>query len=239
MVQFAGITSTIVSTNAAGPITVAYPSGILPGDALVLCIINTNPTTQATPTGWSASVQNSGTVPPGIGGNLASYVWEKTAVGTESGNVSSALGSGSTGIATMLRYTNLKATGPFGTSISTNSGASTFTTASTPAGTLAPAPLTTDIVVRFYTFAQQTANTTITVTNPGGAWVTRGAFKTAAASTIFQNALVVADKVYGKDDQTVNTNTSGSWLVVDLNISAGLASHNYSLNQAMSRAAFR
>lgn len=215
MIAFRSFTQTIVSTNGSNTITVSYPAGILAGDALVLCIINTNPTTQTTPTGWSAPVQSNANV----NGNLAAYVWEKTAVGTESGTVSSTLGVGSSGIGVMLRYTNTLITGPFGTTISTNSGA-TNSTSSTAAGTLSPAPGGADLVVRFYTFAQNGLTATgLTMTNPGGTWTTRGNLVSVGTTSIFANGLVFADKVAGTDNQTVSTNSqTGAWMVIDVDL---------------------
>lgn len=240
MIAFGSFTQTIVSTNGgSGSISVSYPSGIIAGDALVLCIINTNPFSQSTPTGWSAPVQSN----PTVNGNLAAYVWEKTALGTESGTVSSTLGTGSTGssgIGVMLRYTKTLTTGPFGTTISTNSGA-TNSTSSTAAGTLSPAPGPTDLVVRFYTFAQNTAATGLTMTNPGGTWTTRGNLVSVGTSSIFANGLVFADKVAGTDNQTVSTNSqTGSWMVIDIDLKAAppVQERNF-LNQAMVRASCR
>ena len=120
----------------------------------------------------------------------------------------------------MVTYTGYNVASPFGTSAISAVG----TLATSPAaGTLSPAPGAQDMVVRFYAWAQNNNATGATCSSPGGTWATRANLVTAAASGQFQDALVVADKIAGTDNQTITANSVGGWLVIDVPIKAAIA----------------
>lgn len=223
-VLFGAVGSYPASPFTAAAVTtvpVPYPSGILPNDVLVLCAINSGPATYTTPAGWT--LKQSGT----INSNLASYLFTKTAVGTESGNLSVTVGS-AVCAAGMVRYAGALplSTSQIRSTISTNSSTTNSTT-STAAGTLSPVPASTDLVVRCYTWSQSNASTGMSLSNPGGTWTTR--LNLVTNSSTFNCGMVIADKLAGTDNQTVTasgTNATGSWLVSDIAIEA-LASDQF------------
>src|ERR1041385_2007993 len=104
-------TQSSASATGTTSLSVAYPTGIVAGDLLVLPISSKYPTNgPVTPTGWTLlpDAQASG----GHGssgtntGNVYMTVFFKVADGTESGNLSVSIPSGNAAMARMYRYTS-------------------------------------------------------------------------------------------------------------------------------------
>lgn len=237
-------TTTAAVSNATGAVW-AYPSGIVAGDALILCAVNNNPnggsgasgTSFSLPTGWTVMESQ-----PGIITDTSAYLYEKTAVGTESGT-SITLRPSATALvaAAILRYTGANPGTPFGDTVSAITSGSSTTT-SPAKGTLSPAPGATDMVVRMYGWALDSSGAGAAATVPTSAgtagWSTRLNNFTNVGSS-FNCGLVVLDKVNGTDNVTVTAVSSG-WMVGDAAIKAAPTSsaRPTNINQAVKRAAY-
>jgi hypothetical protein len=96
-------------TTAPAP---AYPASIAAGDLLVLCVVNKYPTNApATPAGWTAPSNNTGTGDPGDGpgadvGATYATIYTKVATGGESGSVTVTITGGNSSYGFIARYTN-------------------------------------------------------------------------------------------------------------------------------------
>lgn len=212
-----GTYPTSLSQSGSTSMAVPYPSGIVAGDALILCAANSAPDPWNTPAGWT--LKEFADSVPASGGDLAAYVWTKTATGSESGTLTVTHTANSIISGCIIRYSGVGVS-PFGDSSVSTVGAESTT--SPTAGTLSPAPGGTDLVVRFYVWGQRASVATDTITNPGGTWTTRLNQVTANAAG-FNSGIVVADKVAGTDNQTLTATQTGGWLVVDVDMIAAAA----------------
>lgn len=106
-VQFGSSGAAATGTTSA---SVAYPSGIVAGDMLVLAVTNKYPSNgPSTPSGWTLPTNGQGSGGAGAAGadsgSVYTTVFYKIATGLESGNLSVSAPSGNSTIARMFRYT--------------------------------------------------------------------------------------------------------------------------------------
>lgn len=216
-ITFGSVGSFPASPFTSGGSTIAcpYPSGIAAGDALILCAVNSNPDSWNTPAGWTSKEANANVLT-----DMSCSVFTTVATGSESGTLSVVHAANTPVAVCITRHTGVAAS-PFGDTASSVSTVDTGT-ASPTNGALSPAPGATDMVVRFYAYAQRASSTGGTLSNPGGTWTTRLNLMSNLGS--FNCGIVVADKIAGTDDQTVNSNTAGAFMVVDVDLVAAASS---------------
>jgi hypothetical protein len=205
----------------ASTCVVPYPTGIVAGDTLVLCVADSAPTTVSTPSGWTSAK-----TALSVNGDLSSYVFVKNAAGTETGNLTVSMGASSVAIGVMLRYSGGPGTSNAAAFGGTASATQNTGTSSPAAGTLSTAPAAVDQVVRFYTASQitQSSSGTITAAVPGN-WNTRASIITKNTST-YNVAVVAADQFDAVDNQTI-TSQSSAWAVIDIVIKAATPATPY------------
>lgn len=97
------------AANGTTSLSVGYPSGIAQNDLLILTVVHKYPaaSTPATPSGWTAPSNNSGTGGTGTGadsGEAAVTMFYRVADGTESGNVTVTITSGNSALGAIHRY---------------------------------------------------------------------------------------------------------------------------------------
>lgn len=203
------------STNG-NSLAVPYPAGLAAGNSLLLGIGNNIPKDYVLPTGW-ALVQGNASV----GSDLGFDVYSKVAAGTETGSLTVTINSGvGTGLHSgiMVCHSGVAAS-PFGASnLATNGGG-----ASTSPALTALSPGANDWVVRFYLYAADSASTGVTMSSPGGTWVTRKNQITNISGD-FATSCVVADKQAGTDSQTITASATGAFAVTQIILVAGAAS---------------
>jgi hypothetical protein len=194
------------NVGSGGSYAVPYPTGIVANAPLVLCVVGVPGKAITTPSGWTAKTSNIGT---GVGIS----VFERLAVGSETGSLTVSVASGqlAIGAAVMIRVSGA-ATSPFGAGVVATG---TSSTTSPTNGTLSPAPGTSDLVMRFYAYGQTTGSTTSSLTLSATGGFTQQ-FNQVNKSSSANPGILVATLVAGTANDVVTANAAGSWAVVDV-----------------------
>lgn len=207
------VPTTATGSFGGGSVPCPYPTGIVAGNPLILFAkTGGGGATWSTPSGWTQQKINNNVL-----SDLGIVCYTKVASGSESGTLTvSNGGTPAVEHVCILRYTGNNTTTPIGGSAL---AVSTSTSTSSPTnGTVTPGP--NDMVVRCYAIGQATASTSGTITFPTGtAWTSRLNFFTTTGSAKNVGCIVV-DKIAGTDTQTVTSNATGAWGIIDIIIPA-------------------
>lgn len=253
MVAFGSLSSAPASLSAAkaSSLTISVPSGTTDGDFLLMVVTNSNPEPWNKPSGWTALVNPSGSV-PGVSGsypgstadagnddNYSSAFYRIASSEPSSYTVAMSTGT-SIMCGVMARYTGTSGLRAAAYTPTSN-GSRAVSTSPSPAaipGTMA----SDDLAIICYTYATDSQFASATLSGPtSGGWtnrITYGPTTKVGSTNEYLSGLILVDKVAGTDTPTVSASQTGGFGIFSLaliNAPSTPTNSTYPLNVAMRR----
>lgn len=218
-----------------GTATITYASGVQVGDVLLLAAVNGVPDANSTPPGWVSL--KTGTSPPSSSDTTANVYWKVAALADTTATTvavtHTAGGTADVPIGAMVRIDSASVAQPTKTQVSIGSASSTSGPTITA---LSPAPIATDLVVRFYFVSTNSAAAYTAMASPTGWTLLQKQFTNHSSD--FNCGIVVAALLAGTGAPTMTCAPTSGWVVIDVAVPGATPTVGRSYNQSVPRAAY-